>query len=66
MVSVGLGVDLEDNSVSGLDLLEDFVGVDWLDENRVVIEGLFLVLSEFGSDRFDDDRFGGNFQSMAS
>jgi hypothetical protein len=37
LVSVGLRIDLEDNGVSRLDLFEDLIGMDWLDEDGVMV-----------------------------
>ncbi len=66
MISIGLRIDLENNSVSGLDLFEDFVGVNWLDEDSVVVESLLLFLSKLGGKGLNGHWFGGSLLSGSS
>jgi hypothetical protein len=66
LILIGLRVDLEDDGVSRLNTLENLIGVNWLDEDRVMLKVLFLLFSELGREGLNSHWFGGNLLGVTS
>ena len=66
LILISLWINLEDNSVSGFDLFEDLIRMNWFEENRVVVEILLGLLSNLGRNRFDSHWLRGSLLSGSS